>query len=100
VNNNQIYKSLRREIALSREVIRGSVVFLRRACGKTNCRCARGQKHRSLYLSRSKNGKTSMTYVPKKHEQKLLEASGRYQRIKALLNELSEANLKKLKEDR
>jgi len=92
----QIYKALRREIALSHEIIRGSAVFLNRLCGKSNCRCASGHKHRSLYLSRSKKGKTTMTYMPKKHEGKITESVSRYRKIQNLLNELSEANLKKL----
>jgi hypothetical protein len=96
----QIYKALRREIALSPEVIRGSAVFLDRLCGKPNCRCMKGHKHRSLYLSRSYKGKTTMTYVPKMKEAKILEGAARYRKIQNLLNELSETNLKKLLEGR
>jgi len=93
---HKIHKALRREIALSLEVIRGSAVFLNRLCGKSNCRCMKGHKHRSLYLSRSLKGKTSMRYIPHKYEDKVVEASGRYRRIQNLLNGLSEATLKKL----
>ena len=96
----QIYKALRREIALSHEIIRGSAVFLSRLCGKSNCRCLKGHKHRSLYLSRSYKGKTTMTYMPKKHEGKITEAAARYRKIQDLLNRLSEVNLKKLLGDR
>lgn len=99
---HKIHKALRREIALSLEVIRGSVIFLNRLCGKSNCRCLKGHKHRSLYLSRSRKGKTSMMYIPHKYEDKIVDAAGRYRRIQNLLNELSEAYLKKLiaKKDR
>ena len=96
----QIYKALRREIALSHEVIRGSAVFLSRLCGKSNCRCVRGPKHRSLYLSRSRKGKTTMTYIPGKLEGKIMEGVMRYQRIQNLLNQLSDRILKKLLEER
>ena len=98
--NKQIYKKIRREIALSHEVVRGSLVFLDRLCGKPNCRCVKGKKHRSLYLSRSYKGKTTMRYVPKKYEAKLIECASRWQKIQSLLNELSQANLKKILEDR
>lgn len=91
---------LRREIALSPEIVRGSAVFLNRLCGKPNCRCAKGHKHRSLYLSRSYKGKTTMTYMPKKYEGKIVEAVTRYRKIQGLLNELSLANLRKLLGDR
>jgi hypothetical protein len=99
VNYIQIYKALRREVALSPEIIRGSAVFLKRLCGKSNCRCVKGHKHRSLYLSRSYKGKTTMTYMPKKHEDRITQAVSRYRKIQALLNELSQTNLKKLLED-
>ena len=92
----QIYKALRREITLSHEIIRGSTVFLNRLCGKSNCRCLKGHKHRSLYLSRSHKGKTTMTYIPRPLEEKIVEAAGRYLRIQNFLNELSQVNLKKL----
>ena len=92
----QIYKTLRHQIALSHEIIRGSAVFLKRVCGKSNCRCVRGHKHRSLYLSRSHKGKTTMTYIPAKLQSKMMGAAVRYQKIQHLLNDLSEANLKKL----
>jgi hypothetical protein len=96
----QTYKALRREIALSHEIIRGSAVFLSRLCGKPNCRCLDGHKHRSLYLSGSYKGKTTMMYVPQKNQDKILEAALRYRKIRNLLNELSQANLKKLLGDR
>ena len=92
----QIHKALRHKIALSHEMIRGSVVFLNRLCGKSNCRCVRGHKHRSLYLSRSYKGKTTMTYIPAKLQSKMRGAAVRYQKIQRLLNDLSETNLKKL----
>ena len=92
----QIHKALRREIALSHEIIRGSAVFLNRLCGKPNCRCVKGHKHRSLYLSRSKKGKTTMTYISKEREEKILEAAVRCQRVQNLLNRLSESVLQKL----
>lgn len=41
-----------------------------------------------------------MTYVPKKREDKIVEGAARYRKIQNLLNELSEANLKKLLEGR
>ena len=92
---NIVHKKLRREIALSSEVIRGSLVVMRRVCGKPNCRCRKGRKHISLYLSRSCKGKTSMTYIPRKNEAGVKEASLRYHTIMDLLNQLSEIHLKK-----
>ena len=93
---NILHKKLRREITLSKEVIRGSLVVMRRVCGKPNCRCRKGHKHVSLYLSRSHKGRTSMTYIPRKNEAGIKEASLRYHTIIDLLNQLSEIQLKSL----
>ncbi len=93
---NTVHKKLRREIALSREVIRGSLVVMKRVCGKPNCRCEKGHKHVSLYLSRSRKGKTTMTYIPRNNETEVKEASLRYHTVIDLLNQLSEIHLKKL----
>jgi len=91
-----VHKKLRREIALSREVLKGSLVVMRRVCGKPNCACRKGRKHVSLYLSRSIAGRTSMIYIPRGNEAAAKEASIRYHTIAALLNELSDIHLKKL----
>ena len=86
---NRIY----RRLPISREVIRGTMVLVKRSCGHKNCRCQKGFKHASWYLSQSKGGKTRMTYLPKKSVKKAREYTERYREIKALLNELSEINL-------
>lgn len=41
-----------------------------------------------------------MTYMPKKHEGKIVECAARWRKIQGLLNALSQANLKKLLEKR
>jgi hypothetical protein len=94
--SNTVHKKLRREIALSTEIIRGSLVVMKRVCGKSNCKCQKGHKHTSLYLSRSCKGKTSMIYIPRKNEAKVKAASLRYHTIINLLNQLSEIHLKKV----
>jgi len=70
-----------------------------RRCGKVNCRCEKGHKHKSLYLSQSHQGKTRMIYVPKRAEKKVAAAVERYQTIKSKLNELSEINIQLLIKD-
>ena len=40
--------------------MRGSLVTMRRTCGKKSCRCARGALHESLYVSQSAGGKTRL----------------------------------------
>ena len=38
--------------------LRGSLILLRRRCGKPNCHCAQGQPHTTPALSFSQKGKT------------------------------------------
>lgn len=81
------------------EVIRGTLVLVRRSCGKPRCRCRKDSPHKSLYVSQSHKGKTRMVYVPKRSEEKARAWVGEYHRLKALLNKLSEIHLKLLAEE-
>lgn len=78
------------------ESIRGSLVIMNRFCGKPNCRCQKGQKHKSVYLSQSQRGKTRMIYIPQAAVKKTKEYIKNYQKTKLILNILSEINIKLL----
>ena len=78
------------------ECIRGSLVIMRRACGKLNCRCQKGQKHKAIYLSQSYNGKTRMFYLPQDAEAKAHQYVKNYQKIRSILNSISDINIKLL----
>ena len=41
------------KIVHDKGLVRGTIITMKRTCGNPNCRCARGEKHVSLYLSRS-----------------------------------------------
>ncbi|MBT4484635.1 MAG: hypothetical protein HOC71_13270 [Candidatus Latescibacteria bacterium] len=45
-------------------VLQGSITTLKTTCGKSNCKCARGEKHTSTVLSKKVNGKTKSLYIP------------------------------------
>ena len=78
------------------ESIRGSLVVMRRTCGKANCRCRKGQKHRAMYLSQSCSGKTRMIYIPQNMEKRADQYIKNSQKIKSVLNRLSDINIKLL----
>jgi len=78
-------------------LLRGNLVVMSRRCGKKGCRCTRGEKHVSLYLAQSLDGQNKMSYVPKLWEPKVKEWVKRYQRIKILLEQLSQTNWEKLR---
>ncbi|MFA5144056.1 MAG: DUF6788 family protein [Candidatus Omnitrophota bacterium] len=75
------------------EVICGNIVMVERTCGKASCRCRKGLKHRSMYISQSTNSKTKMTYIPRKHEEEVMRFVHNYKRLKVVLRRVSEYNL-------
>lgn len=70
-------------------IMRGSRSVLRNTCGKPSCRCARGQKHESLYVAQSRGGKRYARCVPKPLWELVAEWINRYNEIQQLLEELS-----------
>jgi len=78
--------------------LRGNPVIMKRVCGNKNCRCVlEGKKHKSLYISKNKNGKRKMIYVPKRMEEEVMARLGAYQKIKKLVERISELNYEELK---
>jgi hypothetical protein len=82
-------------LAAAQPLARASLVTMSRACGKKGCKCARGEKHVSLYLA-ARLGKTrKMLYVPPELEdlaRRLVENS---QSVERLLEEMSQAELER-----
>ena len=52
------------QLAGDHPLLKGSLVRMARACGNPRCRCARGEKHVSLYLSVRVGGSRKMLYIP------------------------------------
>lgn len=75
------------------DVIRGSIVAMERACGKKNCRCLKGRKHKSLYISQYHKGAGRMVYIPKANEEKVLRLVKNYQLLKSVIHKASELNI-------
>ncbi len=79
-------------------IIKGSLVNLKHTCGKKGCKCYKGEKHVSLYISRSQKGKTVMIYIPKSKEKHVKEYVKRYKTILEKLNQFSEKTINKIKQ--
>lgn len=99
MNDRKLLK--RRKAAISKapnleESIRGSLVIMNRFCGKPNCRCQKGQKHKSVYLSQSHKGRTRMIYIPQTAATKTAEYIKNYLKAKKVLNIVSDINIKLL----
>ena len=57
-------------------LLKGSLLNLKRPCGRSPCCCEQGELHHQTIVSFKKEGKTKFTYVPKEDQeaaQKLAE---------------------------
>ncbi len=61
-------------------MIAGSLYEMRRRCGNSRCKCARGHLHASWYLSRHQEGRTKLTYIGRIVPDWLVTRIGRYQK--------------------
>ena len=77
-------------------VLRGSLIRLRRKCGKPNCHCAQGQPHSCPALSYSQRGKTKLLTLPAAHLPKIRAALKRYRRGVRRLELQANAGLRQL----
>jgi hypothetical protein len=78
-----------------RSVLAGSLVTMARSCGKPKCRCRRGHKHVSLYLSIRLGQARRMIYVPRKLEPMVRDAVQAYRQARQLTREVSQACLQR-----
>jgi hypothetical protein len=77
-----------RRLQRSEPMVQGSFYLLRRKCGKSNCRCARGELHPVYVLTRSEAGKDRLYPVPKEQRAEVRKQAAeyrRYQRARAVL---------------
>ena len=90
-------RNIKAKISRCLELLVGTVVEYRITCGKKNCKCQKGEKHRAFYLSVHRNGKTKNRHIPKKKLAEARKMSENYKKLKELLHELSDINYKLLK---
>ena len=69
----------------------GSLVMMKRACGKPGCKCTRGELHPGLYLALRVGQKRKMIHVPQPLEAKVRQWVGTYQEVWRLMEEVSQA---------
>jgi len=82
--------------SLANRLLRGSLITLRRRCGKPSCRCARGQPHCSPALSFSAKGKTSILTLTPDLLPEVRAALQRYRRQQQSLERQAESGLRQL----
>ena len=70
-------------------VVNGSLVEIHRTCGNSeNCRCTRGFKHASWYLSYALKGKTKMVYIPVDLEEDVRQWSKAHRELKECIHQI------------
>lgn len=80
-------------------LVRGTLTVRHRVCGRPNCRCARGEKHASLYLVSHQDGRSRQIYIPREKEAQAREWVANYRRARELLERISERYLKMLRKE-
>ena len=71
-------------------LIRGAFGTRARVCGKPGCRCLRGEKHVSKYLSATDGGRVRQVHVPQSDEQHVRESVERYRSFMSARADLAE----------
>lgn len=81
------------------ELFRGSVVTLRRRCGKTNCRCRNGDPHETPALSYSLNGRTCMLTLRDEDVPRVRKGLERHKKERASVDERALKGIKRLRDE-
>ena len=82
------------------EFLRGTLSVRKRVCGKPNCKCRRGEKHVSLFLTKSKDGKVEQLYIPKDKEELVRRWVKNYRDVQELLEKISSIYWDRLKREK
>jgi hypothetical protein len=86
------------QLASGRGLLRGNLLQRRRVCGKPNCKCARGERHVSLYLVFSQGGRLRQLCVPKAWEPRVRQWVRDYHDARQLLEALSRLYFEKVRQ--
>jgi len=78
-------------------LLRGSLLVRKRLCGNPRCRCrTKGERHESLALQVSIEGRSRQFHVPKAMQDEVRAWVEHYQEIRGLLDQISELYLDKM----
>ncbi len=78
-----------------RRLLCGTLVTMARTCGTPGCKCTRGQKHISLYLSIRLEGRRKMIYIPSAWEETIRSWVGAYRQADGLIQAISQSSLER-----
>lgn len=94
----ELYRHLVEQVLAERgPLIRGSIGTRARKCGKSGCRCSRGELHESKYLSASTDKGTAQVHVPRGDEVEVTAGVERYRRLVDVRRRMAEGSREHLK---
>jgi hypothetical protein len=88
------------QILADKPLIRGSLVLQHRSCGKSYCRCQRGQKHPALYLHTRSGDQRVRIYLPPALHETARRWVDNGRRVRRLVQRVSEHQLQALLEQK
>lgn len=100
-NERALRSRLHRLLSQKDGLIHGSIIRMARRCGNPRCKCAtKGEKHVSLYLGQTKNGKTRMKAIPRSWETKIKRWVRNHTEANELLEKISEKGWERLQQNK
>ena len=78
----------------SQPVLKGSLLNLKRPCGRGSCRCEKGKLHRQMIISSKKKGKTKFVYVRKEDQKVIQKYADNRKRFQKTRKEITSAEKK------
>jgi len=88
------------QLLANQPFLRGNLVLRYRSCGKSYCRCQRGQRHPALYLYTRSGKKPVCTYIPKALHETVRQWVENGRRVKRLVDQVSQQHLQTLVEQK
>lgn len=78
------------------DFLRGNLTERMITCGNPNCKCAKGEKHKTIYLSVSISGKVRQIFIPRNLTKDVIRMVERYKEIRELLESLCEIEMQRI----
>lgn len=92
-NIRRMLASRLKQVAATKPILIATLAEVGKVCGKPNCRCRRGFKHRACQLTFQDQGKTRAMYVPVDFREEVRSWIEEYHKLQRLLREISHLSL-------
>jgi hypothetical protein len=78
-------------------LMRATLCVREKVCGKSNCKCAQGEKHVALYLVSKQDKQVRQLFVPASLESRVRTWVDEYQHVQDLVEQISEMYWEKIR---